>query len=232
MPRNKGAYRTARRLRGRDGLSFKRIASELGISPATAHAWTRDIVLTPEQRARCRGGPTGPADREAVARRAESWRLKCRARREQYQAEGRACAIDGDLLHLAGCMLYWAEGAKSRNTLKLANSDAGLVALFCRFLREKLGVENDQVRLSLNVYLAPDRAIEDVERYWLDALELPSTCLRKHTINARPTSSSGLKKDKLPYGVATVRVHSTQLVQHVYGAIQAYAGFESPAWLD
>ncbi|MGH2837937.1 MAG: helix-turn-helix domain-containing protein [Thermoleophilaceae bacterium] len=48
-PRNEIAYRTARRRR-RDGMSFKRIARELGVSPATVHQWTRDIDLTPEQR--------------------------------------------------------------------------------------------------------------------------------------------------------------------------------------
>lgn len=36
-------------------------------------------------------------------------------------------------LHLAGCMLYWAEGAKSRNTIEFANSDPNMVRLFCRF---------------------------------------------------------------------------------------------------
>jgi hypothetical protein len=25
---------------------------------------------------------------------------------------------------------------------------------------------------------------------------------------------------------------STQIVQHIYGAIQEYAGFEEPRWLD
>jgi hypothetical protein len=46
-----------------------------------------------------------------------------------------------------------------------------------------------------------------------------------------PTSSSGRAKNKLPYGVCTVVVHSTSVAQHIYGAIQEYAGFEEPAWL-
>ena len=39
-------------------------------------------------------------------------------------------------------------------------------------------------------------------------------------------------RNKLPYGVCTLKVHSTQAVQHIYGAIQEYAGFDQPAWLD
>jgi hypothetical protein len=51
-------------------------------------------------------------------------------------------------------------------------------------------------------------------------------------LNHLPTSSSGRAKNKLPYGVCSVVVHSTWMVQHIYGAIQEYAGFDEPAWLD
>ena len=43
---------------------------------------------------------------------------------------------------------------------------------------------------------------------------------------------SGRAKKRLTYGVCTLRVHSTWMVQHINGAIQEYAGFEEPAWLD
>ena len=51
-------------------------------------------------------------------------------------------------------------------------------------------------------------------------------------LNHMPTSSSGRARNKLPYGVVTLNVHSTWMVQHIYGAIQEYAGFDEPAWLD
>ena len=51
-------------------------------------------------------------------------------------------------------------------------------------------------------------------------------------LNHTPTSSSGRARNKLPYGVARLSVHQTAMVQHIYGAIQEYAGFEEPAWLD
>lgn len=53
------------------------------------------------------------------------------------------------------------------------------------------------------------------------------------SLGAGPTSSSGRKRNKLPYGVCTLQVRrSTRLVQHIYGAIQEYAAFDEPAWLD
>jgi hypothetical protein len=129
-------------------------------------------------------------------------------------------------------MLYWAEGTKSRNTIKLVNSDVNLVRFFCRFLRESLGVPPDSFRVSLNVYMNNGLMIDEIEQYWLAALELPPSCLRKHTLDFKPTSSSGQRKHKLPYGVCTVAVECTRRVQHIYGAMQEHAGFDEPRWLD
>jgi hypothetical protein len=85
----------------------------------------------------------------------------------------------------------------------------------------------------LNLYLTNGLTLREVEDHWLWALGLPRSSLRKHTINHAPTSSSGQRRDKLPYGVCAVRVRrSTRLVQHIYGAIQEYAGFDEPRWLD
>src|SRR4051812_36751389 len=105
----------ARELR-RSGLPYKRIAAKLTVSVGSAHLWTRDIELTEEQKALNLSGPRGPQNPEIVRRRAESWAAKCRTLRQVCQDEGRLTARRVDRLHLAGCMLYWAEGAKARNS--------------------------------------------------------------------------------------------------------------------
>lgn len=130
-------------------------------------------------------------------------------------------------------MLYWAEGTKGRNTVVLVNSDVSMMRFFRRFLTECFGVTPDDLTVRLNVYLDDRRALEKVESFWLGALGLPRSCLRAHTVNHLPTSSSGRKKNRLPHGVCFLRVRrSTRIVQHIYGAIQEYAGFEEPRWLD
>jgi Homeodomain-like domain-containing protein len=222
----------ARRLRRR-GVSFKRIAAELGVSVSTVHSWTRNIKLTSEQRERNHTGPGAPHDPIWVAKRARSWREKNRRRRAAFQSDGRARARAHDPLHMAGCMLYWAEGAKSRNVLKFASSDAGMVRFFCHFLRRSLGVTSDRLCIRLNVYTGNGLTLEEIETYWLGLLALPRSALRGHTVNQRPTSSSGRKRNKLPYGVCTVSVaRSTPELQHIFGAIQEYAGIDEPSWLD
>jgi hypothetical protein len=98
-------------------------------------------------------------------------------------------------------------------------------------LTDSLGIDRETILLSLNVYTNNGLSIGEIEAYWLDLLELPPTSVRKHTLNHMPTSSSGRAKNKLPYGVCTLRLHSTRMLQHIYGAIQEYGGFDEPAWL-
>ena len=129
-------------------------------------------------------------------------------------------------------MLHWAEGSKGRNRLQLSNSDGGLVRFFVRFLRESLGIADERLRISLNVYTNNGRFVEEIEEHWLQLLELPRTSIRKHQLNHYPTSTSGVHRT-LPYGVCTLSVaRSTLDVQHVYGAIQEYSGVDQPKWLD
>ena len=221
----------ARGLR-QSGVPYKRIAARLGVSVGSVHLWTRDIELTEEQKALNLRGPRGPQNPDVVRRRAESWAAKCRALRQVCQDEGRLTARRMDRLHLAGCMLFWAEGAKARNSIHFANSDPHMVALFRRFLTDALRIRPETILFSINVYTNNGISLAQIEHYWLEVLELPPENARKHMTNHMPTSSSGRAKHRLPYGVCTVRVHNTWMLQHIYGAIQEYAGFEEPAWLD
>jgi hypothetical protein len=228
-PRKPRELAQARELR-RQGMSIKRIASAIRVSPSSVMAWTGDIVLTPEQVANLyrHGGPWDP-ERMRAAAAARS--ATCRAKRAAGQEEGRHAARRADPLHHAGCMLYWAEGRKSVGTVQFSNSDPNMTCLFRRFLTVAMAVPVERIRLSLNVYTNNGLGIEEIETHWLDLLELPRSCVRKHTLNHMPTSSSGRARNKLPYGVCTVRVNSTQVLQHIHGAIQEYGGFEEPAWL-
>jgi transposase-like protein len=222
----------ARRLRREHGMPIKQTAALLGVSPSTVSYWVRDIEITPAQRERNLRGPRGPHNPEHIAARTKAWAETARNRRRNAQLEGRMRARKGDALHQAGCMLFWAEGSRNRNQVRLCNSDPHRVRFFRRFLTECFSVPPDRFRIRLHVYLGNGLSLEEIEQHWLDVLDLPASCMRGHSVNPLPTSSSGKKKNKLPYGVCTLSVGATEIVQHIYGAIQEYGGFEEPSWLD
>ena len=135
-------------------------------------------------------------------------------------------------LHVAGVMLYWAEGDKrSKNTVRISNSDPEVLKLFMRFLRDCFSVADEQMRVACHLFADHVVRQREIERFWLDVLRLPAACLTKSFVNTYSKYSQKKRRNMLPYGTTRVTVHSTRIVQSIYGAIQEYGGFERPEWL-
>ena len=202
---------------------MKAIEKRLGIARSTVSLWVREIELSDRERAEI-------ALRGASARsRARS--AYYRARRRHFQEEGRAVAKLGEPLHMAGCMLFWAEGSKHRNVVQLTNSDPAMIAFFAHFLRQYF--EHDaSLRLSCNLFADHGERQREIEDFWLATAGLPRKCLTKSQVNTYSRASKRTRTGKLPYGTCRMTLHSTRAVQHIYGAIQEYGGFERPEWLD
>lgn len=129
-------------------------------------------------------------------------------------------------------MLYWGEGSKSRNDVQLSNSDPAMVVFFLRFLRRYFAVPDVAVRIKCNLHAEDSRHVREIEDYWLDQLALTRESLTKSTVNSVSRSSLHKRRNTLPYGTCRLTVCSTAIVQHIYGAIQEYGGFDREAWLD
>jgi transcriptional regulator with XRE-family HTH domain len=223
------AREAARLLRGEQGLPLNIIASRLGVAKSSVSRWVRDIELTPDQHAALRlRNPIYNAQLRGQNRRRES----ARAARLEAQEHGRALARRGDPLHQQGCMLYWAEGSKCRNAVQFVNSDADMMALFLRFLRQCYDVSTEAIALSVNCHLNGDRDASEITRWWLRRLDLPLSCARSPVVNRPSTASRRRRGHVLPYGTARLAVHSTFVLQSIYGAIQEYAGIDRPEWVD
>jgi transposase-like protein len=214
----------ARRLRLVEGRSVKEIAKIVGVSQSSVSVWVRDIEIEEPQRRRLLG--------RARDARTRSRTRHFRARREAFQQGGRSLARRCDPFHAAGCMLYWAEGSKGRNAVQFVNSDPMMVAFFGRFLRAYFNVPDKAFRIDCNLFADHLERQSEIEQFWLDVLELPSSCLRKSTVNVYSKHSQKKRQNRLPYGTVRVCVHSTEIVQSIYGAIQEYGGFERPEWLE
>jgi len=200
----------ARRLRIEDGFSIKQIAREVSASPSSVSLWVRDIELTPSQQ--------GSLDVRSWNSRRKKIGEKARNRRRKYQNEGRELARKHrcDFEFVAGCMLYWAEGANDRGSVRFVNSDVEMMSLFLGFLKKFFG--NNEVAVKVKYYTDVYSGIE-IERYWLDALNLPDSCLRKGCADYYQKGKESKSKGKLPYGTCTLMVYSVILTQKIFGAI-------------
>jgi predicted transcriptional regulator len=214
----------ARELRSQ-GWATGKIAKELGVSKSSVSLWVRDILLTKEQ-IEILKSQNAIYDKQHKGAKIKS--DMARTTRLRFQQEGKEKAREGNLLHQAGCMLYWAEGTKSKTTCKFTNSDAEMVKLFVKFLRECLNVPNEKIMVRINCYTNNGLTKEEIEKFWLNNLQLPEINLRKGQENIRPRSITNANRHhKLIYGICCIEIYSVAIVQHIYGAIQEYASFNN-----
>ena len=191
----------ARALREGQGLPIKEIARLLGVSKSSVSLWVRDIQLSAAQHEALR--QRNPAYNRQLNGRAVAAANR-RAARQSYQAEGRELARRGDPLHAAGCMLFWAEGSRTRNAVRFTNSDPEMIRFFIAFLRKFFDVPDDRVRVWCNLFADHASRQEEVETFWLEVVGLPRTCLTKSTVNAYSRHSQRKRLNMLPYGTCRV----------------------------
>lgn len=219
----------ARHLRRAEGASIKDIARRVGVSVSSVSIWVRDIELTPEQHAAL-------AMRNVAYNRQMSgtWRQAAnrRAERVTVQERGRLLAHAGDPLFISGCMLFWAEGGKHRNTLRFTNSDPEMIRFFSGFLRRCFELDDEAIRLTCNLFADHLERQREIECFWLDVAGLPPTCLCKSAVNVYSKYSQKKRRNKLPYGTCRISVSRTWVVQTVFGAIQELGGFTRDSWLE
>ena len=219
----------ARKLRATEGLALNEISKKLGVSKSSVSNWVRDVILTNEQIQKL--NEQNPLYNKSISG-GKARSKYFRDLRKSYQQNGKDKAKQRSWLHTTGCMLYWAEGGKGSTSVIFSNSDSEMMKIFLRFLQEEMFVCKNKIVLSVNVHLNNGLTLEQVEQYWLKELKLPKECLRKSIVSKLPKTSSGKKKNKLPYGVARIVVHDVEILQHISGAIQEYGNFSNDKWLQ
>jgi len=219
----------ARDIRRDEGAPIKEIARRVGVAPSSVSRWVRDIKLTPDQEHELlRRNPAYNRQLSGTTKQAANRRTE----RLAFQEEGRNLARRADSCHVAGCMLYWAEGEKDRNSLRFYNSDPEMVRFFVFFLKKYFDLGDEEIRITCNLFADHLHQQREIEQFWLDVAQLPRRSLCKSYVNAYSKHSKKKRTNRLPYGTVRVTVCRTRVIQSIFGAIQEYAGFEREAWLE
>ena len=210
------------RLRVEEGLSFPEISKLLNVSKGTLSAWLSGIDISDDQklamaqRSRARGGV-------AMFAGAETNRRRGLEKRESYREEGRQAAKMGNSLHQMGCVLYWAEGVKGRNSASFVNGDPVMMRSFSRFLFGPV-VKADPRKASFSVGCYVDiLTMSEIEEFWVEQIgfDLRST---KHRVKPTRVERLAFCHPKRPHGICPLHINDTRVVQHIYGALEVYAG--------
>jgi hypothetical protein len=206
------------------GWAITDIAKELGISKSTSFNWTRKIQLNEEQLEKLRHRET-PCFRTKNDIWAIQQKEKFKTKRLEYQSQGRKEIIKTDWEHAAGCMLFWGEGSKSKNTLQFTNCDESMILFFVKFIKKFYQIENKDIAINFQ-YHNGGKSPDEIFDYWINFLEIEGCKKTKPYCKEKKSS-----KTKYENGVCRITICNTEVINRIWGSIQEYIGFNNPEYL-
>lgn len=223
----------ARRLRKEEGYSLKEICTKIKVSKSSVSGWVKDIELTDEQKERLRQKYKDHYTNVNILGN-NYIKNKFLEKRKKYQEEGRDLLVQlkNDTMFIAGIMIFWAEGSKDRGSVIMTNSNVNMLSFFVKFLKKYFMVGDGIIKFSFQYYSNNGIPIDDVKKYWLTGLDLPSTCFKRYTVDKRYENAPGKKIGKLLYGVGRIVVNDVRIKQMIFGAIQEFMNFKEDSWLQ
>ena len=141
-------------------------------------------------------------------------------RRREAQQLGREAARQGDLLHAAGCMLFWAEGSRDRNVDQVHELRSGDGRRSSSASFDAVSTFLDQ-RIAVTCNLFADH-VEYQDEIEAVLARPPAVChgvvLRKSTVNRFSKYSQKKRRNKLPIrNVPSQRLRHAARAAHLRG---------------
>lgn len=180
------------------GLSYGEIMELVQVKKSTLATWCRDIKLSPRQIAAIKKRTA----QVAGVPRDTQWKRRQEIEKVRGSARSQVPHLVGQPLWLAGITLYWAEGSKTRNQLRLANTDPRALRLFINWV---LAYIDEKARFSIQLHLHEGNDEDEAKAYWRRQTGLDGANFYKTYIKPRGT---GHRKNHIPFGVCTVKVRA------------------------
>ena len=200
----------------KSGLSYGEIANELDIKGKnTIFYWANKMKLTKKQQ-------SDLAKRSQSKRvvgfsiQSEKNKVEAQKLRDKYKAAGFERAKSDEHFRMI-CALYWAEGTKGKNSLAFVNSDIEMMRIVIDWVASNcLG---KKINFSIRYYSQNGFSQKQIKDKWISMICLLGKYDIKMCKNKIKRISQRKGIGKLPYGVGHLQVHSTELVQNIFGGI-------------
>jgi len=184
----------------KQGYSYGMISEKMGLAKSTLSNWLREISYQPNKEVlkRIQFAPVKAAEIMHNRKIANIAKIKKLAAKEL----GKLTKRD---LWLLGIGLYLGEGAKLYETIRVINSDPGIIKVAIRWFRNVCGLEIENFNPSVHLY--PDNNIKETIHHWSETTGIPKEQFGKTQIDKR-NNKSGKKRRKLPYGTLHLQIKS------------------------
>jgi hypothetical protein len=201
------------------GLSYREIFSRIpfSLSKSTVSRWCKDIELTPERLDRLdRLFKDGSYRGRLLGRKTTQHRRVAEIEAIEAKARAEAAEWRRNELWVAGLMLYWAEGSKTRQ-VGVSNSDPRLVTFMMKWFRECCRVPEAKLKAYLNIHSGQDDI--SVKEFWSRVTGLPLSQFGKSYVKKEGT---GHRKNRPYRGTVRISICDTNLLWKIHGWIHGY----------
>ncbi len=182
----------------KQGFSYSMIIQRTKLSKSTLSNWLKDIPFQPNDESLAK--IKGARDKMAATKSKQRVDSIKEIRQTAYKELGKLSQRD---LWMLGIGLYLGEGMKSRESIRIINSDPKIINIAIKWFTKvcNLGLEN--IRIAIHIY--PDNNVDETIDYWSKITGLPKNQFGKTQIDRR-SNKSGKKKGLLPYGTAHLTI--------------------------
>ncbi len=151
---------------------------------------------------------------------------RCNPNGDPFKMKEIKTIIDAELLG-TGIGLYWGEGNKlNRHSVKLGNTDPGVIKIFIKFLVEICGIDENKLKYSLQIFSDIDQ--KEALDYWIKELNTDASRFSKVTVTTSGSIGTYRKKNK--YGVLIVYFHNYKLRDIIVGMCRDSSVGRAHAW--
>ena len=182
------------------GYSYNLIRESVPVSKSTLTLWLKDVPYRPNRIVRNRIQQA--IDQLGAAQNRQKSKSVSHARAE---AQHELRTFSKRDLWMLGLGLYIGEGSKTTGTVAFTNSDPATVILIIHWLRDVIGLGNENLSLLLHIY--PDNNEKEAKQYWSELTKVPLTRFNKTTVDTR-TNKVRSNHNILRYGTIQIRVRA------------------------
>lgn len=119
-------------------------------------------------------------------------------------------------LYGLGLGLFWGEGNKvNKNSVRLGNTDPGLIKMFLLFLRSSYNIDESKLRFGLQVFSDIDSEV--AKKFWCNQLGVSAAQFQKVIVT--PSRGRGSYVRKNQQGVLTIYFSNTKLRDIIVHAV-------------
>jgi len=194
------------------GKSYQEIKKQLKVSKSTLSLWLRDVKLTPKQ-IEYLYHTLKQQNAYRLAKKKQGQKMERIKEITQLSAK-EALKKYKDSFFVAGLMLYWAEGDKSKQTevIKFTNSDPEMIKIMMKWFRLVCKIPKDKFRVILHIHELHHR--NSIEKFWSKITQIPLKQFQKTQIKPMTLKH---RKNPLYKGTCAIRIGNKDLFRKIMG---------------